>query len=137
MPAITGDNVTFIDDLILDTQRDRFSLEHLYDQMIVQNPKVSTHFFKIAINDFFIKHNEELRPYVKGFHVGDNWFYRPKGVSYQIYGTTELWLALLRLNNMASAADFNKPIIMVYDPGGLKQIIDIYFQREGKTRFGR
>lgn len=137
MPTITGDNVTFIDDLITDTQRERFSLEYLYDQMIVQNPQRPTHFFKIAINDFFVKHREELRPYITYYRIGDNWFYRPKAISYHIYGTTELWLALLRLNNMASASDFNKPVVKIYDPNGLKQLIDIYFQREGKTRFGR
>lgn len=137
MPTLDGDNVTYITDLITDTKRDRFSLEYLYDSMIVQNPERANHFFKIAVNDFFIKHREELRPYVQVFHVGDKYFYRPKSISYQIYGTTELWLALLRLNNMASSSDFNKPLIYIYEPNGLKEIIDIYYQREGRTRFGR
>lgn len=33
--------------------------------------------------------------------------YKPKSLSYDLYGTTELWSALLELNNMLSINEFN------------------------------
>jgi hypothetical protein len=58
-------------------------------------------------------------------------FYRPKSVSLDLYGTTELWLALLRVNDFKSVADFHYNVIKVYSPSDLYELINIFFKREG------
>ena len=52
------------------------------------------------------------------------YLYKPKLFSYDIYGTTELWFELLHLNNWTSVIDFKPNRIKVYEPDGLKQVIN-------------
>ena len=59
-------------------------------------------------------------------------FYKPKMLSYELYGTTELWLAILRANNMKNISEFHYPIIKVYQPDRLKELIKVFFKREDK-----
>ena len=60
-------------------------------------------------------------------------FYKPKMVSMELYGTTELWLSLLRVNEMTNITEFHQPLIKVYNPDQVKELITIFFKREGKN----
>ena len=42
--------------------------------------------------------------------------YRPKSLSYDLYGTTDLWYLLLWINNMYSTTQFNQQIIYIFNP---------------------
>ena len=49
---------------------------------------------------------------------------RPKLVSYDLYGTTELWNDILILNNCFSTIEFNPVTIKAYNPDKLKEYIN-------------
>ena len=54
-----------------------------------------------------------------------DYMFQPKKLSEYLYGTTELWFELLRLNHAPSISDF-KPgnTIKVYDPDRFKEYIN-------------
>lgn len=125
-------NTTYIDSYIRDGQQSVLSIGNFYETMLVGNADNPNHIFRIPINDFFIKYKKELEPTIRIFNVPESMFYKPKMVSYNLYDTTELWLGLLRLNNMRNSTEFYHPIIRIYEPTQLKQLINIFFTREGK-----
>lgn len=52
------------------------------------------------------------------------YLYKPKSLSYDLYGTTELWFELLRLNNWSSISEFKPKSIYVYDKNKLKDMLN-------------
>lgn len=42
--------------------------------------------------------------------------FKPKKLSYDLYGTTELWSSLLELNDVYSIIDFDFETVKVFDP---------------------
>lgn len=50
--------------------------------------------------------------------------YSPKKLSYDLYGTTELWADLLKLNKCASVIEFEPNYIRVYDPARFKSFLN-------------
>lgn len=125
-------NITYIDQAIKDAQIDTVSMHNLYDTILVGDENDDSNIFRIPTNDFFLKYKDELEPIKQLYQIQDTMFYKPKLVSYEIYGTTELWLAILRANNMRNTSEFHYPYINVYNPDSLKKLIKIFFKREGK-----
>lgn len=125
-------NITYIDKYINDGNKAVISMKNLYDTILVGNEDDEDHIYRIAIDDFFIKHRRELEDIVQWYSVPESMFYKPKLLSEQLYGTTELWLALLRANDMRNVTEFCYPIIKVYNPTALKEIIKVFFKREKK-----
>jgi hypothetical protein len=123
---------TYVTNLIDSGNKASVSLHNLYDTILVTNNDDSSDVFRVPWDDFFLKYKEELSNYIQLFNVPESMYYNPKMVSFSIYGTTELWLALLRVNNMRNVTEFHKPIIKIYNQYALNQLIDIYFKREGK-----
>lgn len=124
-------NVTFIDQYISDGRKELVRQENLKTTALICDESLSS-FYRTTFDDFFIQHHTELRQSLMLCRIPLEMYYRPKSVSKQIYGTVELWPALLRANDMKSIADFHYPIINVYAPMRLKQLIDVYFKRDGK-----
>ena len=124
-------NVTYIDQFITDGKKDIVRADNLVDSYLVSDPEHSS-IYRSAWDDFFIQHDEELRENLILCRIDKRQYYRPKWVSLQIYGTTELWLSLLRANKMKSVIEFHWPLISVYSPLTLKRLIDVYFKRENK-----
>lgn len=124
-------NVTFIDQYISDGKKELVRQENLKTTVLVSDPTL-TSVYRTTFDDFFIQHQTELRQSLMLCRVPLEMYYRPKAVSKQIYGITELWPALLRANDMKSMADFHYPVINVYSPSRLKQLIDVFFKRDGK-----
>lgn len=50
--------------------------------------------------------------------------FKPKKLSYDLYGTTELWGALLELNQMYSIIEFDREKYKVFDPRGFKTALN-------------
>ena len=50
--------------------------------------------------------------------------YKPKKLSYDLYGTTELWSSLLELNNVYSVLDFDLEQVRVFDPKELPKLLN-------------
>lgn len=50
--------------------------------------------------------------------------YKPKMLSEDLYGTTELWDTILILNNATSVSEFKSKKIKLYDPARLKRYLN-------------
>ena len=124
-------NITYMDKYINDGKKETLSLRNFYESILVGNADNTDHIFKIPINDFFIKYKKELDSIVLYYNVPQSMFYKPKSLSYELYGTTELWLAILRLNEMRNITEFHQPIIKVYDKNYINELIGIFFKRQG------
>jgi len=124
-------DITYIDKYIADGKKETISLRNFYETLLVGDVNNPDHIFKIPISDFFVNYKQELDQIVQYYNVPQSMFYKPKSVSYELYGTTELWLALLRLNGMRNITEFHQPIIKIYNANSLKELIDIFFKRMG------
>lgn len=124
-------DITYIDKYVAEGKKETLSLRNFYETLLVGDVNNSDHIFKIPINDFFIKYRKELDTIVQYYSVPQSMFYKPKTVSYELYGTTELWLSILRLNGMRNITEFHQPIIKIYNANSLKELIDIFFKRAG------
>lgn len=122
-------NITYMDQYIEDSKKNTLSLKNLYSTLLVKDSNTD-HYFRIPWNDFFLKYRTELKPALQYYQISQNLFYKPKTLSLELYGVVDLWLALLRANNMKSVTEFHKPIIVIYAPGKLEELITIFFKRD-------
>ena len=64
------------------------------------------------------KYMPELRSIVEKHELTDDEYYRwrfnPKRMSYDLYGTTELWTLLLDINELTSVTQFNTRVLKVF-----------------------
>lgn len=58
--------------------------------------------------------------------------FQPKRLSSKLYGTTELWADLLQINGMISILEFKRPIIRIYNPAKLNDLLNEILIMEGK-----
>lgn len=130
MAIVTQPDITYINKYISDGNSSVLSLKNLYETVLVTDED-GNKLFKIPLNDFFIKYKDQLRDIVEFHPIPMTMFYRPKIASLDLYSTTELWLALLRLNGMRNVTEFHYPIIQIYNPTELFELINIFFKREG------
>ena len=125
-------DITYIDQYINDGEKETISLSNLYDTILVGDEDNENNIFRIPINDFFLKYKRELEDCLEYYMLPDTMFYKPKLLSLELYGTTELWLGILRANNMRNVSEFHYPLIKVYNPDRLKDLIKVFFKREEK-----
>jgi hypothetical protein len=121
-------DITYMDDYISDGQSAILRLENFYETIQIENTD-GTDKFIIPWSDFFLKYRRELSEITEWKTIPESMFYQPKTASLEMYGTTELWIALLRVNNMKTVADFHYPIIRAYNASNLMDLINIYFKR--------
>lgn len=124
-------DATYIDQFINDGNNATISLKNFYETMLIGDTDKTNYIYKVPWNDFFIKYKKQLDQIVMHYTLPQSQFYKPKTTSYELYGTTELWLGLLRLNNMRNTTEFYQPIIKIYNPYDIKDLIDIFFKRDG------
>lgn len=125
-------NVTYVDKFISDGKNQVLSLDNFYDTILTRDINKEDSIARIPFDDFFIKYREQLKTCIQFYSLPESMFYKPKSLSYELYGTTELWLALLRVNEMRNITEFHLPIIRIYNPGQVKDLISIFFKREKK-----
>ena len=125
-------DTTYIDQYINDGKKATISLGNLYDTILVGDESDDTNIFRIPIDDFFIKYRRELEDSLQYYTIPDTIFSKPKLLSLELYGTTELWLGILRANKMRNTTEFHYPMIKVYSPERVKELIKVFFKREGK-----
>ena len=120
--------MTYIDTYIKSGQKSPINLDKLYDTVLIEN---GDRIFRMPIDDFFLRYHTQLEDTIMVYTCPEQFFYKPKMMSLSLYGTTELWLSLLRVNNMSNITEFHMPIIKVYEPTSVKQLINLFFKREG------
>lgn len=123
---------TYMNQYISDGNKSIISLNNLYDTMLVGDADNPSNIFRVPIDDFFLKYRNELDSIKRIYSLPESLYYKPKMLSLQMYGTTELWLAILRANNMKNITEFHLPIIYIYDPAMLNDYINLFFKRENK-----
>ena len=125
-------NLTYSDTYITDGNKAIISLKNLYETILISDVNRPNHIIRIPIDDFFLKYRNELQDCKQLYAVPQSHFHKPKMTSLELYETTELWLALLRLNRMRNITEYNQSMIMIYNPSELKELINIFFKREKK-----
>lgn len=130
---MTTKGMTYVNEFIADGQKASLSLKNFYDTILVGDVHNPDHMYRIPIGDFFTKYREQLITTIQWYNLPQIMFYKPKMVSMELYGTTELWLSLLRVNEMTNITEFHQPLIKVYNPDQVKELITIFFKREGKN----
>lgn len=125
-------SVAYMNKYIANGEKETLMLRNFYETVLVTNPEDSTDMFRVPLNDFFIQYRDELEEAVEYYSLPQSMFYKPKTLSLSLYGTTELWLALLRVNGMRNISEFCYPLIRVYNSSQLTELINIFFKREGK-----
>ena len=65
----------------------------------------------------------------------ENYRYSQKKLSYDLYGTTELWADLLKLNGCVSIAEFESDFIRVYDPNTFKEYLNEIMIADSKVSY--
>ena len=125
------DIITYSDKLIKTMNKNSIRIDNFHNSLLVSsNPNL--HVFKIPLDDLFIKYRNHLLLTVTSKALSREEFFRPKLVSYNLYGTTEYWLALLRLNLMKNVTEFCLPQILVFSPNSFIKLIDLILQQEGR-----
>ena len=127
------DTITFIDKLIHVVNKSPYRIDNFHDNIYITYNKELKKVFKIPVEDIFInKIRNQLMYTVTSYNLSEEEYYKPKLVSENLYGTTEFWLPLLRLNNMRDVTEFKGSLIKIYSPQLFKDLIDILLQKEGR-----
>lgn len=123
-------NATYIDQYIADGQNETIALHNFFDTVLIANQE-KDHIIRVPIGDFFIDHMDDFSGIIQLYNIPETMFYKPKMLSLEVYGTVELWLAILRLNGMKNITEFHKSVILLWQPDGLKELINVFFKRAG------
>lgn len=123
-------NTTYIDEYITDGHKAILSLKNFYNTILISKDDSLQHIYRVPFEDFFIKYKKQLSACVEYYSLPESMYYQPKTVSLELYGTTEMWLSLLRVNGMRNITEFHIPIIKIYNPDEVKELINIFFKRE-------
>lgn len=83
--------------------------------------------FQFKVNDdgvihsfdtIYSRYHSALRPYIIEMELSDDdynkYYQKPKLLSYDLYGTPELWSGILYINNLVSIANFTKRKVKVF-----------------------
>ena len=95
-------------------------------------------------NDFYIyDYNilEEYKGYLSQYVVKtkcpENLYYHPEIVAKLMYGSIDLWYLVLMFNPIPSAAEFNQPVINIFDPGKISIINSILQSKSRELKFNK
>lgn len=118
---------TTIDDLIDWGKTQEISYRNLNGRVYINNLS-NNEVIRIPLNSVMGEYRYFLEPYMVEITMNDEelylYQYKPKSLSYKLYGTTELWSTLLMINNCVSKIDFDKAKIKVLDPKRIKGFIN-------------
>ena len=116
-----------IDNLIQWGKRQEVSYRNLSGNALIEN-KMKNETIRIPLNSIMSEYRYFLEPYTVEIEINDEelvlYQFKPKSLSYKLYGTTELWAVLLMINNCISKIDFNKKKIKVLDPKRIMSFIN-------------
>lgn len=125
-------DITYAEQFVIDGKQALISLRKFYDTVLVTNEDRRDHVIRIPIGDLFLNYREQLADSVILYQLPTSHLYQPKRLSEELYGTTEMWISLMRLNGMRNVTEFNRRLIKVYDPNTVRELIDLFLKREGK-----
>lgn len=118
---------TTIEELINWGKTQEISYRNLHGEVYINNLS-NNEVIRIPLNSVMGEYRYFLEPYTIEIIMSDDelylYQYKPKSLSFKLYGTTELWSTLLMINNCISKIDFDKKKIKVLDPKRIKAFIN-------------
>ena len=127
---------TYINKSIEDSRDADFKASNLYFTAAIED-KASGDVIRVPYSSITQKYADILSQYVRIVGYTESQFkkyqYKPKLLSQDIYGTTELWASLLQLNGMVSVLEFNRPYLKVYDPNVTLDVLNELLIIEGRV----
>ena len=128
-----------ISELIEQIKGEDISYRNLHSNIYIRNTDINantTETIKIPWHSVTRQYMDVFSNAVIVLNLGDvervKYRYKPKRLSNDLYGTTELWSTLLELNGCASLIDFNleRPL-KVFDPKEFKRLLNEVMILEG------
>ena len=118
---------TTLPDQVADMRDREITYDALHPKAYLYDSKSDTT-IKIPYSSLTNKYKDYLSTIVLTMELDDElkrkYWFKPKTVSFDLYGTTELWDTLLILNYYTSISQFTPNVIKYYDPERLKAFLN-------------
>ena len=101
-----------------------------YDKFSIFEKVDSLYLITHNVLDDYIR---ELKQLAKTVNLGDSldkYIYKPKLLSYDVYGTPELYFVILALNDMCDAKQFNKQKIKMLKVDKMEEVLSYIYQSQ-------
>lgn len=123
---------------ISEAEKLEISYRSLHPSYLIYNEQ-SKETIELPFSSITNKYKTYLLACVVSFQLSEaekeNYRYSPKKLSYDLYGTTELWADLLKLNGCISIAEFEPDYIRVYDPNTFKEYLNEIMISDNNVRY--
>ena len=120
VPATVPEQVSLAKDM-------EISYRTLHPSLVISNVK-NDDVIRVPYSSIINKYKDFLSTIVVEIKLDDamreKYMYKPKMVSNELYGTTELWSEILILNNAYSVIEFRPRVLKCYDPNRFKSFIN-------------
>ena len=120
VPATVPEQVSLAKDM-------EISYRTLHPSLVISNVK-DDDVIRVPYSSIINKYKDFLSTIVVEIKLDDamreKYMYKPKMVSNELYGTTELWSEILILNNAYSVMEFTARVLKCYDPNRFKSFIN-------------
>lgn len=120
VPATVPEQVSLAKDM-------EISYRTLHPSLVISNVK-DDDVIRVPYSSIINKYKDFLSTIVVEIKLDDamreKYMYKPKMVSNELYGTTELWSEILILNNAYSVIEFKPRVLKCYDPNRFKSFIN-------------
>ena len=120
VPATIPEQVSLAKDM-------EISYRTLHPSLVISNVK-DDDVIRVPYSSIINKYKDFLSTIVVEIKLDDamreKYMYKPKMVSNELYGTTELWSEILILNNAYSVIEFTPRVLKCYDPNRFKSFIN-------------
>lgn len=120
VPATVPEQVSLAKDM-------EISYRTLHPSLVISNVK-NDDVIRVPYSSIINKYKDFLSTIVVEIKLDDamreKYMYKPKMVSNELYGTTELWSEILILNNAYSVIEFTPRVLKCYDPNRFKSFIN-------------
>ena len=84
---------------------------------------------------------EKYKTYLSQFLIKvkcpESLYYHPEIVAKKIYGSVDLWYLVMMFNPIPSAAEFNSPVINIFDPAKIQYINRIINSHQKELMFNK
>lgn len=118
-------------EMIDDVNNSEVSYKKLHKYITIDTPCCD---IKVPYASLINDYKDFFRPIVRNVILNEaekiKYYMKPKKMALDIYGTTELWSAIMDLNNIYSVIDFKPTVIKLFDPREFTDLLNEVMIRE-------
>jgi len=118
--------VATIDDYIRAYKNEDLTIDALYLQKVLTTKK---NYLILNWDNLMVKYMPEFRAIKKRIRLNDKEYikyrYNPKRLSYDLYGTTELWFLIMEANELYSIYEFDLRVVDLYNTSLVNRILRV------------